>query len=191
MKNRGTIPSGLSVLFVLLVAACAAPVEPESVETEEDIGSAESAHTVLGTCEALGTTVEASNFEVGLTCEDGDFAFGVEDAVAYCNALPGALQDTLKYYGGPDTSAAAFCFTYTHSPARRTVSYFGCCAAPAAPPGATCAHDVCEAGEALSEGCNSCVTDICAVDPFCCETAWDGICIDEVYLVCGSSACGY
>lgn len=31
-----------------------------------------------------------------------------------------------------------------------------------------------------------CVQDIAAVDPFCVQTAWDGICVGEVETICGS-----
>lgn len=36
-------------------------------------------------------------------------------------------------------------------------------------------------------GCNDpdCTAALCAADPFCCDTAWDGICCDVVQQVCG------
>jgi hypothetical protein len=38
----------------------------------------------------------------------------------------------------------------------------------------------------IGNGCNSqCAQQICGVDPFCCNTAWDGICVSEVASVCG------
>jgi hypothetical protein len=49
-------------------------------------------------------------------------------------------------------------------------------------------HGVCSAGSALSSTA-SCVSQICAVDPFCCNTSWDNICISEVNTVCGSDEC--
>ncbi len=49
----------------------------------------------------------------------------------------------------------------------------------------TCAHPICMTGVALVNGCDPCVTQICAVDPFCCNTSWDGICVGEVGSVCG------
>ena len=35
-------------------------------------------------------------------------------------------------------------------------------------------------------GCEDleCCTDVCAVDPYCCDTAWDGICADESTTIC-------
>ena len=53
----------------------------------------------------------------------------------------------------------------------------------------TCAHDDCTTGGALANGCNACVSSICAVDPYCCTTGWDSICVGEVGSVCGQT-CG-
>lgn len=57
-------------------------------------------------------------------------------------------------------------------------------AATCVTPPQTCAHDDCQTGGPLTVGCNSCVTNICAVDPFCCNVAWDSICVGEVASVC-------
>jgi Notch-like protein len=48
-----------------------------------------------------------------------------------------------------------------------------------------CSHDYCVTGIALVNGCDPCVTQICAVDAFCCSSQWDGICVGEVGSVCG------
>jgi hypothetical protein len=47
----------------------------------------------------------------------------------------------------------------------------------------------CEANGGL--GCDDaeCQAAVCAVDPFCCDTAWDGICADEAVSLCGD-LCG-
>ncbi|MFO0873019.1 MAG: hypothetical protein U0575_03490 [Phycisphaerales bacterium] len=39
-------------------------------------------------------------------------------------------------------------------------------------------------------GCDDppCQAIVCAIDPFCCDTLWDGVCADEAALVC--AACG-
>lgn len=50
---------------------------------------------------------------------------------------------------------------------------------------ATCGHSICETGAAVSETCDSCVQSICDVDSFCCTTAWDSICVNEVSTICG------
>jgi hypothetical protein len=50
--------------------------------------------------------------------------------------------------------------------------------------GGTCAHDVCDAGPALSDTCSSCATSVCAYDPYCCTTAWDSTCAGWVDYEC-------
>jgi hypothetical protein len=50
-----------------------------------------------------------------------------------------------------------------------------------------CAHARCKTGEALDPACNPCVADICAVDSFCCDVYWDGLCVYEVETVCGKT----
>jgi hypothetical protein len=57
----------------------------------------------------------------------------------------------------------------------------------------SCAHPVCETGTLLVGGCDepplttSCVTKICAADPYCCGTAWDSVCVGAVDDVCGAT----
>ncbi|HEX7841765.1 MAG TPA: hypothetical protein VF469_30050 [Kofleriaceae bacterium] len=52
-----------------------------------------------------------------------------------------------------------------------------------------CGHDRCSTGGALIAACDSCATQICAVDAFCCNNTWDSICVGEVRSVCNSLAC--
>ncbi|MBV1859771.1 MAG: hypothetical protein KUG77_15270, partial [Nannocystaceae bacterium] len=59
-----------------------------------------------------------------------------------------------------------------------------CSPLPAAP---SCAHDECIQGATLTSACDPCVTSICAVDPYCCSTYWDSICVGEVSSVCGEA----
>lgn len=55
----------------------------------------------------------------------------------------------------------------------------------------SCTHSLCASSSALVNSCDStkadCVSAICGVDPFCCTTAWDGICVGEVDSVCGNN----
>lgn len=46
-----------------------------------------------------------------------------------------------------------------------------------------CSHDECTTGAALFGDCSSIAMSICRVDPFCCTTAWDNICVREVETV--------
>lgn len=50
--------------------------------------------------------------------------------------------------------------------------------------------DKCEAGAGFSSASDPCESAICAVDSFCCSTAWDSICVAEVRTVCDSLTCG-
>jgi hypothetical protein len=52
-----------------------------------------------------------------------------------------------------------------------------------------CTHNRCSTGGALFAVCDSCATQICTADPFCCNSAWDSICVAEVRSVCNSLAC--
>ncbi len=53
-----------------------------------------------------------------------------------------------------------------------------------------CAHLLCVTGAALTSGCDPCVTTICAVDPYCCSTSWDSICVGRVATNCGLTCPG-
>lgn len=50
-------------------------------------------------------------------------------------------------------------------------------------------HDACDVGPALWTGCDACVDAICKADPYCCATAWDGLCVQEVRTVCERLVC--
>lgn len=63
-----------------------------------------------------------------------------------------------------------------------------CVAAAKAKCGVSCAcsHSICQGGGgALDPTCNPCAAAVCKADPYCCEQNWDGICVNEVGLVCG------
>lgn len=47
----------------------------------------------------------------------------------------------------------------------------------------TC-HDECVVGDPLDASCNGCVSAICNQDSYCCDTAWDDICINLVDQLC-------
>jgi hypothetical protein len=50
--------------------------------------------------------------------------------------------------------------------------------------GGTCAHAICSTGSKLTATCDSCATEICAQDGFCCNTTWDSQCVSEVSSIC-------
>lgn len=51
----------------------------------------------------------------------------------------------------------------------------------------TCAHAICVAGKKLTDGCDACVTKICAADDYCCSGSWDSVCVSEVSELCGQT----
>ena len=53
--------------------------------------------------------------------------------------------------------------------------------------GATCAHDVCQAGEALDPSCDPCAMQIAQADEYCVSTEWDDFCVQMVAEVCGQT----
>ena len=78
------------------------------------------------------------------------------------------------------TSAVAACAVDTSAPPRSSAAQAF---------SATCGHTPCTTGGYLAASCDSCVAAICAVDGYCCQWGWDGICVSEVASVCGAS-CG-
>lgn len=55
--------------------------------------------------------------------------------------------------------------------------------------GPTCDHDECTPGNALDPNCSACASSLCAADNYCCQTAWDSTCVNEVAQYCGGG-CG-
>jgi hypothetical protein len=48
-------------------------------------------------------------------------------------------------------------------------------------------HGLCNPGGPLAASMDPCVANICAVDGYCCNVYWDGICMNEVASICGRS----
>jgi hypothetical protein len=55
---------------------------------------------------------------------------------------------------------------------------------------ASCDHDVCTEGGPLDPSCDPCAAAVCAVDDFCCTSAWDAICVSEAEQLCGGVCSG-
>ncbi len=55
--------------------------------------------------------------------------------------------------------------------------------------GDSCSHPICSTGADLSSGCDPCATEVCARDGYCCNTAWDSVCVGEVSSICHET-CG-
>ncbi|MBI4700978.1 MAG: hypothetical protein HY744_07435 [Deltaproteobacteria bacterium] len=55
--------------------------------------------------------------------------------------------------------------------------------------GCGCSHSKCQQGTPLKAQCGGCEAQICSADPYCCDTQWDGMCVDEVVTICNSLVC--
>ncbi|WP_437896382.1 hypothetical protein [Sorangium sp. So ce124] len=62
----------------------------------------------------------------------------------------------------------------------------------------TCNHPLSTSGDELTPGCDvpalsspGCVARICKMDPYCCNSAWDGICVDEFQSECALTECSH
>ena len=49
----------------------------------------------------------------------------------------------------------------------------------------TCTHDTCTAGDKLGQQCDACTMQVCAKDPYCCDTYWGLSCFADVEALCG------
>lgn len=56
-------------------------------------------------------------------------------------------------------------------------------------PACVSAHPTCNTGVALAAGCDPCITAICEADSYCCDNAWDSICVGAVLSVCKQVQC--
>ncbi|MBM4356510.1 MAG: lamin tail domain-containing protein [Deltaproteobacteria bacterium] len=57
-------------------------------------------------------------------------------------------------------------------------------------PTPACDHDVCTEGGPLKPSCDGCSSSVCAADAYCCNNAWDQICIGATAKHCPSDPCG-
>lgn len=58
-------------------------------------------------------------------------------------------------------------------------------------PGANCAHGVCETSqEPLQDGCDPCVSAVCAQEPNCCNMGWGFNCVGIANQLCNNVCCG-
>jgi hypothetical protein len=67
----------------------------------------------------------------------------------------------------------------------------GLCTATCQP---TSCHNACMPGAPMDATCpdptgGTCVSDVCAIDSYCCCTEWDDLCLSEVVAACGDQVC--
>lgn len=96
-------------------------------------------------------------------------------------ATPMGRRKAFRVFGAALAAATATAVT------RRTP-------AQAVPPlvtdvGPPCEHHMCCKGVKLTSGCDSncCVERICLLDPYCCTTEWDQLCVSEIPTTCAKS----
>lgn len=57
----------------------------------------------------------------------------------------------------------------------------------AEPTPTSCNHELCVEGPALDPSCDPCAAAIIAADPYCRDTSWDELCVEQVSSVCAQS----
>ncbi|HEY5957179.1 MAG TPA: kelch repeat-containing protein, partial [Polyangiaceae bacterium] len=50
-----------------------------------------------------------------------------------------------------------------------------------------CSHSPCSSGAKLVASCNTCAQTVCGTDSYCCNSAWDSICVSEAKSMCGAT----
>lgn len=150
-----------------------------------------------GTCETLTVALRCANVNEGgrrelrTDCADLGQICGIDD-----NGALGCIDDPcdgLPAEGVCNREIATRCSVASEGP--RHVVTSDCAAhgqvctldggtATCVSPAPTCGHGLCTIDGPLATGCDPCVTTICAADSFCCQVAWDGICVSEVNTVC-------
>jgi len=128
------------------------------------------------------TSVASHELVEAVTDPEIGIATVIGPPLAWYDATNGEIGDICNAQLGT-VSVGGFNYTVQKEFANRC----GCIVTPpiVTPPAGACAHSVCATGGSLTSGCNSCVTSICSVDPFCCNTSWDSICVGEVSSICG------
>jgi len=137
----------------------------------------------------------ASNFASGITTTPYDFTWTPKVNDSYCNTvlLSGAILANPELHEACELLVLDSDFNAVIGSSVFLSSGWQIEIMPGATieTGATMNADVC--GQSLCEtssnpmpnGCHSCVVDICAIDPACCDTGFSQSCVDKVNTVCG------
>lgn len=168
--------------------------EPFGVVDGADIAS------LLG---AWGTADECANFDGAGVVDGGDLAT-LLGAWGECPPPPSPCESadhdccTSGTVGCTDTAcceivcgADAFCCSTSWDSLcvseAESLCGLDCGGGGACPPSD---HDCFTTG---GPGCTDtdCCSTVCAVDSFCCSTAWDGLCVGEAFSLCGSPECPF
>ncbi|MBN2497050.1 MAG: putative metal-binding motif-containing protein [Deltaproteobacteria bacterium] len=160
-----------------------------------------------GTGDCAGGLVVCLSDESGLTCStlgaasgevcdsaDND-CNGVSDDTAGCACVHALCTEDEPLWSGCSTCVTQIC---TIDPACCSTAWDSTCVTDVrtvcgsltCPESAgSCAHSLCVPGVLMDSGCDAaqadCVSQICALDSWCCTMDWDSICVFEVDTVCG------
>jgi hypothetical protein len=137
----------------------------------------------LEVCDGIGTCQPGTIQAAGTACPDGDLCNGDEA----CNGAGTCLSGAPPVVNDNNTCTADACDSGTgvaHIPLPDGTVCNGSGVCTAGTCSVNCAHDKCVTGGRLTADCDPCVASICSVDSFCCNTAWDSICVGEVASVC-------
>ncbi len=121
---------------------------------------------------------------VAVTCPD---ALSLTGGGQSCGIPPGTVGLNLSANAYPDSTSQWICSWSNESSQKAYCKCDAICCAltgdtPLPPSG--CAHSLCEQGPPLGLGCDACVEQICACDPYCCEKGWDSYCVFEAQEIC-------
>jgi hypothetical protein len=137
----------------------------------------------LELCDGLGTCEPGTIQDEGTACPDADLCNGDET----CNGAGTCLSGTPPVVNDNNTCTADACDAETgvlHIPLPDGTVCNGSGVCTAGTCSVTCAHDKCVTGDRLAADCDPCVTSICSIDSFCCNVAWDSLCVSEVASIC-------
>lgn len=201
LGNSSLSPSGLNAVVWENVPPPGSPIlNPTTAPDLATAGRAQTRHQfALGTCNGCHYADTAN--QLGLFHIYPRDAGTVSSISSFLSAgvgsnplAPAALDNLapLNKHQVPDPAGSGSLFYY-NEPWRRACEIrrilSGSTTPFTKPSGhlATCVHPTCSTGVALDASCNSCATQICAVDSFCCTTSWDATCVSEVSSVCGKT----
>jgi hypothetical protein len=172
----------------LTCAACWSPESSNRETTEQRTDSVGAAYCGNLVCDAYE---DNWNCPMDCTaCGDGECEYG-EDCASCSDDCGGCASHGLCEEGGPLGRTTDWCtdkICAVDSSCCNLVWNQVCIGEVSSICGLDCSssHPVCETGGPLNLYTNGCTFQVCNVDPYCCNTAWDSKCLAEVPSICGS-----
>lgn len=174
---RNVIVLGVVSTSLPLLVACA---EAGGDGADED-GWSTSSNAVVAGAGGGDVSLDGSSTTVATAGVGGSEASATVTATTGVGGDPSATSATSSAAASVTTSAVAT----TSSGVTATSSGQG-----GGSPGQPCAHDICVDGAALTADCDPCANTVCASDPFCCNNAWDQLCVSATAQLCANDPCG-